>query len=186
MNIVTTNRQLLQAGVSPVAFIADAVTGWARLCRDYRASSLEERRLRVLMSASHELAEQRCRGLRPRPVKPDPDPIDTSLPLDTIVAQTNSPEWKATWAAYERDLSAWEGERSSIEEEVTGAAVSRWETAQAYETDLFIRIRHYPVTTLAQLDEKASFFEERYGEELEASEALALMADIKRLAEVRP
>ena len=185
MNIATTNRQLLQAGVSPVAFSTVTSTGWTRLCRDYRASSLEERRLRVLMSACHELAEQRCRGLRPRPVKPTPEPVDASVPLDTIVEQANTPEWKASWAAYERDLSAWQEERSSIEEETAGAAIARWETAQAHETDLFIRVRHYPITTLAQLNEKASFFEERFGEELEASEALALMADIKRLVEVQ-
>lgn len=42
MNIATTNRQLLQAGVSPVVFAADAIDEWTRVCRDYRPTVLPD------------------------------------------------------------------------------------------------------------------------------------------------
>jgi len=182
MNIVTTRRQLLQAGVSPLVSAADE---WSCLCAELRAATREQQRLFGVYLERETLAEERVREVGPGPAPLPSQRIDTALSLDMIVKQIGNAELSPAQKAHDRAVAKWKERCAAIEAEALGNSAEQWEAALAHEGVLATRLKEYPVATLAQLNEKATILHERFGEELEASEALALVRDIQRLAEAQ-
>lgn len=196
VRVPSTTRRALLGGAGIIAVVATtpviAAAGtagginpaFAKLCSDYRIVKANSARTQKVMSYYEGLAIDRVKQMRAAPIAPTVGPLDTSLPLETIIGQTKTPEWKARWAAYERDLAAWKDEQSAIYKATSGESDAAWEAALRRESETIMAIRDYPVTTIAELNQKAAILHEQFGDELEADDALALVGDIARLAEM--
>ncbi len=184
--MLATRRNLMAAvAVLPIAACpaplpaAGVDPEWSRLLAAYTAAEADQ----VARHAAFADQDEAWDAERtPRPVAPEPPAFDQSMSLAAIVATTSTLEWKARWAAYEADAKEWDRRNAAARTEAVGNAEDAWEAADDVATDAFMAVRSYPVTTLAALAQKADAMTARYGGDLEASEALALIADIRRLA----
>lgn len=153
---------------------------WRRLLGAYRDARVKE------VQALEDLDSCECRwnaaAKEPKPEEPSQGPLDTTLSLDAIVAQSRTPEWKAQWAAHEARVADWQARRDRDRHALIGDAEQRYAAAESATTEAFLKVKAYPVTSLPMLNEKAAAFVERYSGELEGDDALALIADIQRLS----
>lgn len=190
----TTRRAILGGAILAPAIIACATsavaalpvgprTEWDKVVAAFRAAHKAEQELFVVHGECEDRWLARAAEIdKDKPQKPESGPIVTSMTLDEIHAKGQAPEWKARWAAYEADKAAWQVHRDAEEAAIMENIEGKTEQAQDNSFEAFVRVRDYPVGSLAILAEKAALMHERYDGNLEGSEALALMADIKRLA----
>lgn len=190
----TTRRAILGGAILAPAIIACATsavaalpaglrTEWDKVVAAFRAAHKAEQELFVIHGECEGRWLARAAEIdKDKPQKPESGPIVTSMTLDEIHAQGQAPEWKARWAAYEAAKAAWQAHRDAEEAAIMVEIEGKTEQAQDDSFETFVRVRDYPVTSLAMLAEKAALMHERYDGNLEGSEALALMADIQRLA----
>ena len=200
MATTTTRRNLLSIGTTAAAYAAGAsiVTGgiaiasqakgaepnraeWDRLCEAHRVLHREElTRLDIQEARLSEWWKVRAQR-EPKPQKPDHGPLDTSLSLAEIIASGETPERKAQWARYETEKKEWQARYDADQAQFMCDVEACYTAAVSAEVDVLCKVRAYPVTSLAMLSEKTAILQACYGDELEAHDALALIADIKRL-----
>ncbi len=170
---------------APTANGAEADSAeWDRLLAAYFAARVEEIRLLDLFEERQGQWYIWRKHRDPEPTQPEPDPLDTSLSLATIVAQTDAPEWKARWADYDAARKTWQARYDADEAAFMGDREARFTAASEACDDAFAKVKAYPVSSIAMLGEKAAAMNHRYAGDFEGHDAEALMLDIARLAKM--
>ncbi len=155
---------------------------WDRLIAAYELAGVEHV-ARMSAFNERERAWAAAGGFaEPKPIEPFLTADAASLLTAEIVARVKAPEWVARCNAYDAELAAWTARRREAEERFMGAEEDAMIAAERVASDAFVAIRSYRVPSYAALTAKAEYMAERYGDDLEASEALALIADIRHLA----
>lgn len=157
---------------------------WDRLLAAYFAARVEEVRLLDLFEERQGQWYNWRKHREPEPAKPEMGPLDASLSLNAIVAQTDAPEWKARWADYDTARKAWQGRHDADEAAFMGDREARFTAASEACDDAFAKVKAYPVSSIAMLGEKAAAMNHRYAGDFEGHDAEALMVDIARLAKM--
>lgn len=197
----TTRRSLLGAlAIVPAlaitsAAIASAPTSavsadhrdprWAQLVADYRAGLALLEEANAVDEEAYDAFDEALANLPPKPQSPG-----TGLPADLlpmtlaeIVAASRVPAYKAAWAAYERDLSAWTVERDALEERIHGPSRARQDANHAAYAHAFDALTKHRVATLDQLREKVEIIASNYGEfEIPVEHLEDIITDIRHLA----
>ncbi len=189
--MLATRRNVLAAvAVLPIAAcpapatasIAGSDPEWQRLLAAYNAAEADQLARHAAFMVRENAWEASDMARAPRPVAPQSPPFDKSMPLAAILATTETPEWGSRWAAHEAEVQAWVESRRAGRAVAIGDTEKTWEAADDAAALAFYEVRAYPVTSLSALAEKADAMVARYGTGLEANDALALAADIRRLA----
>ncbi len=157
---------------------------WDRLLAAYFAARVEEVRLLDLFEERQGQWYNWRKHREPEPAKPEMEPLDASLSLNAIVAQTDAPEWKARWADYDTARKAWQARHDADEAAFMGDREARFTAASEACDDAFAKVKAYPVSSIAMLGEKAAAMNHRYAGDFEGHDAEALMVDIARLAKM--
>lgn len=189
--MLATRRNLMAAvAVLPLsacpapapASIAGSDPEWDRLCAVYECA---RRDMQDRMAAFNE----RERGwaaaggfAEPMPVEPFLADNAASMTSAELVAAVRSPGWVARCESYNADVAAWNARKRDAERVAIGEAEDAMTKAEGVATLAFVAMRDHRAPTLAALATKTEYMAERYGDDYEASEAHALIADIRRLA----
>ena len=171
---------LTKCGSTP-AYAAATDAEWDRLYRDFQATSAHAKIAMDAFNVAEERHNDRLRSIGDKPARPTPPPFDTSMSLAAIVETTNDATYKRDWADYERRLAQWEARRAALHAEVLDEAEEAWTNADSAVLAVLDRIRTYPVTTITMLSQKAEVLDSFFAGQLDARDALALVADIRRL-----
>ena len=157
---------------------------WNTLLATYFAARVEEVRLHDLSEERQEQWYTWRRHRESEPAKPEVGPLNKSLSLTAILAQTKTPAWRARWADYEAARTAWQARNDAAEEAFMGDREARFTAASEACDDAFAKVKAYPVSSIAMLGEKAAAMNHRYAGDFEGHDAEALMVDIARLAKM--
>ncbi len=155
---------------------------WDRLLAAYNAAEAEQLTCHAAFMVRERAWDAAAPARTTRPTPPPSPRFDHSMTLDEIHATTAAPEWKTRWAAYEAEVQAWDERNRAAHNAALGGTEKAWEDADGAAAVAFHEVRNYPVASLSALAEKAEAMTERYGNCLEADDALSLIADIRRLA----
>lgn len=169
-------------GASALPTSAGSDPVWDRLLAAYNAAEAEQLTRWAAFTVRDTAWDAAAPTRATRPTPPPSPRFDHSMTLDEIHATTAAPEWKALWAAYEAEAQAWDERNRAERADALGNTEQAWEDADGVTALAFHEVRNYPVASLLALAEKAEAMTERYGNCLEADDALALIADIRRLA----
>jgi hypothetical protein len=189
--MLATRRSLMAAvAVLPItacpapataAPLAATDRDWDRVCAAYDRAN-EALVAAIAAYNKQERAWAAAGGFaEPKPVEPFLADNATSMTTSELVAAVQSPGWVARCASYDADLAAWIARKSAAERAVMGEAEDAMTEAESKSTDAFVAMRRHRVPTLAALAVKVEYMAERYGDDYEASEAQALINDIRHL-----
>lgn len=168
---------------APAAPLPAAPTAeWDRLYRELQATSAHAKVAMDAFNVAEERHNERLHSIGDKPARPAPPPFDVSMSLAAIVETTNDPAYKREWADYERRLAEWEARRAALQAEVLDEAEKAWTDADSAVLAVLEQIRTYPVTTITMLSQKAEVLDSFFAGLLDARDASALVADIRRLA----
>ncbi|MEH3046164.1 hypothetical protein [Sphingomonas adhaesiva] len=199
-NVNTTRRALLGAATTALAYaggaaivggaaaVASEAKGatidaeWDRLYRDFQAAAARSRAAIEVYTKAETAHNLRLHELGDKPAKPASPPLDTSLSLATIIAQTDDPAYVKKWDHYEKRVAEWDARSKALKAETLDDAEKGWNLADNAAIAVAARVRAYPVSTLLMLSQKASALHDFFDGHLEAHDAAALVADICRLA----
>lgn len=188
--MLATRRNLMAAvAVLPLsacpapapASVAGSDPEWDRLCAVYEAA---RRDMQDSMAAFNERERAWVSGGFSEPMPVEPPLVDNaaSITVEELVAAVKSPRWIAQHEAHKANVAAWSARRRAAERVAIGDAEDAMVKADGVATLAFVAVRDYRAPTLAALAIKTEYMAERYGDDYEASEAHALIADIRHLA----
>lgn len=183
-NLMAAVAVLPIAACSATAFAAPRAAKdpeWDRLCAAYDSA------VKALVAAigAYNAREREWAAVggfaEPMPVAPLLADNAAYMTSAELAAAVKSPSWAARRASYDADRAAWFARKSAAERDVMGEAEDAMTEAESKATDAFVAMRRHRVPTLAALAVKVEYMAERYGDDYEASEAQALINDIRHL-----
>ena len=194
--VPTSRRALLRTlAVAPLALTAVPTAAtvqavhdprWPALVADYHAT---REGWVAICAYDDDLAPEVEAGLAslpPKPIEPSsglPDDI-SHMTIAQIKATGNTPEHKAAWADYERDLAEWKRREEAIRQSITGPAKALYEKKYAAYTVALNALATYRVPGLIQLAEKIEIIAADYDSSDIPEEYIAdILADVRHLAQ---